>query len=91
MKTKEEFEKVIKDTITRYTEIIFGADIPICMTCLEELWKQQSPKVDGWYGKEIAWDRLQKNTVMDGDMMIGRGTGEVLGPQDDSTYWKNKF
>ena len=37
MKTKEEFEKVIKDTITRYTEIIFGADIPICMTCLEEL------------------------------------------------------
>ena len=37
MKTKEEFEKVIKDTITRYTEIIFGADIRICMTCLEEL------------------------------------------------------
>ena len=28
---------------------------------------------------------------MDGDMMIGRGTGEVLGPQDDSTYWKKQI
>ena len=34
MKTKEELEKAMTDTITKYKEIIFGADIPVCMTCL---------------------------------------------------------
>ena len=28
MKTKEELEKAIKDTITKYKEIIFGPDAP---------------------------------------------------------------
>ena len=28
MKTKEELEKAIKDTITKYKEIIFGPDTP---------------------------------------------------------------
>ena len=28
MKTKEELEEAIKDTITRYKEIIFGSDTP---------------------------------------------------------------
>ena len=32
-KTKEELEKSIKNTITKYKEIIFGACSPICMTC----------------------------------------------------------
>ena len=32
---------------------------------------------------------LQKNTVMDGDTMIDKITGEVLDPGVDSTYWKN--
>ena len=32
MKTKEELEEAIKDTITKYKEIIFGADSPVCMT-----------------------------------------------------------
>ena len=41
MKTKEKLEKCIKDTIIEYREIIFGADTPICMTCLDELRKQQ--------------------------------------------------
>ena len=41
MKTKEELEEAIKDTITGYKEIIFGSDIPACMTCLDELRKQQ--------------------------------------------------
>ena len=36
MKTKE-LEEAIKDTITRYKEIIFGSDTPTCMVCLEEL------------------------------------------------------
>ena len=41
MKTKEELEETIKDTITGYKEIIFGSDIPACVTCLDELRKQQ--------------------------------------------------
>ena len=31
MKTKEELEEAIKDTITRYKEIIFGSDTSACM------------------------------------------------------------
>ena len=29
--------------------------------------------------------------VVDGDTMIDRRTGEVLGPEVDYTYWKDKF
>ena len=42
MKTKEELEEAIKDQIIRYKETIFGSYTPVCMTCLEELRKQQS-------------------------------------------------
>ena len=41
MKTKEELEEAIKDTITMYKEIIFGSDTPVCMAYLDELLKQQ--------------------------------------------------
>ena len=41
MKTKEELEKAIKDTITVYKKIIFGLDTPASMTCLDELREQQ--------------------------------------------------
>ena len=37
MKTKEELEEVIKDTMKGYKEIIFGSDNPTCMACLDEL------------------------------------------------------
>ena len=33
---------------------------------------------------------FKKNIVMDGDM-INKRTGEVLGPEVDSTYWKDEF
>ena len=36
MKTKEELEEAIKDTITEYKEIIFCSDAPACMACLDE-------------------------------------------------------
>ena len=42
MKTKEELEKAIKDTIAGYKEIIFGADSPVYMVCLDELQKVAS-------------------------------------------------
>ena len=40
MKTKEELEDSIKDTIKGYKEIIFGSDNPVCMGCLDEIRKQ---------------------------------------------------
>ena len=68
MKTKEELEKAIKDTITRYKEIIFGPDTPLCMACLDELRKQQA--VDQYVYdqklmddtiRKLSWEELQKN------------------------------
>ena len=98
MKTKEELEKAIKDTIIKYKEIIFGADSPICMKCLDELQrehvidkKEYEQKLIDDTVRKFAWDGLQKNIAMDGDTMIDRRTGEVLDPGVDYTYWKNKF
>ena len=39
MKTKEELEEAIKDTIKEYKEIIYGSDTPVCMARLNELRK----------------------------------------------------
>ena len=40
IKTKEDLEEAIKDTIKEYKEIIFGSDTPASMACLDELQKQ---------------------------------------------------
>ena len=98
MKTKEELEEAIKDTITGYKKIIFGSDTPACIACLDELQKQQvidqkiyDQKLMKDIVRKLAWEGLQKNIVMDGDTMIDKRTGEVLDPEIDSTYWKDKF
>ena len=93
MKTKEEPEEAIKDTIIEYKEIIFGSDTPACMA-----WKQQiidqkmydQRLIDDTI-RRLACEGLQKNIVMDGDTMVDKRTGEVVGPEVDSTYWKDKF
>ena len=41
--------------------------------------------------RKLAREGIQKNILMDGDTMIDKRTGEVLGPEADSTYWKYKF
>ena len=41
MKTKEELEEAIRNTITEYKEIIFGEDTPTCMAALDELRRQK--------------------------------------------------
>ena len=41
--------------------------------------------------RKLAWEGLQKNIVMDDDTMIDKRTGEVLDPEVESTYWKEKF
>ena len=77
MKTEEEIEEAIKDTINGYKEIILGSDTPACMACLDELRKQQiidehvyDQKLIDDTIRKLAWDGLQKNIVMNGDMMI---------------------
>ena len=93
MKTKEELEEAINGTIKAYEEIIFGSNTPVCMVCLDELRKQQiidqhvynQNLIDDTIRK-LAWEGLQKNTVIDGDMMIDRRTGKVLDSEVDSTY-----
>ena len=98
MKTKEELEEAIKDTITRYKKIIFDSDTPVCMAYLDELRKQQvidqkiyDQKFMDDTVRKLAWEEIQKNILMDGDMMIDKETGEVLDPEVDSMYWKAKF
>ena len=98
MKAKEELEQAIKDTIKGYKEIIFGLDTPACMACLDELQKQQiidqhvyDQRLIDYTMRKLTWEGLQKNIMMDGDMMIDKRTGEALGPEVDSTYWKDKF
>ena len=68
------------------------------MACLAELGKQQAidqhvydQRLMEDTMRKLAWEGLQKNIVMDGDTMIDKGTGEVLDPEVDSTYWKDKF
>ena len=85
MKTKQELEKPIKDIILKYKDIIFGVDSLACVTCLVELRKQQvideevyDQKLIGDAVRKLTWDELQKNIVIDHDMMIDRRTGEVL-------------
>ena len=68
------------------------------MACLDELrWQQvidkkvYDQKLRDYTLRKPAWDKLQKNVVMDGNVMIDGRTGEVLDQEDDFTYWKDKF
>ena len=98
MKTKQELEGAIKDTVTMYKEIIFNLNTPTCMACLDKPRKQQAidlyvhdQKLMEDKLRKLAWEGIEKNIVMDGDTMIDKRTGEALDPEDDSTYWKEKF
>ena len=98
METKKELEKLFKDTIRKYKEIIFDPDTPVCMVCLDKLRKQQvigkkvydQSLIDDKLRK-LAWDRLQKNIVMDGGRMIDGRASEFLDPEVDSTCERNQF
>ena len=68
------------------------------MAFLDELWKQQAINQHVYDQRlmedtmrKFTWERLQKNIVVDDDTMIDKRTGEVLNPEVDSTYWKDKF
>ena len=93
MKTKEELEEAIKDTIKEYKDIIFDADTPTAWRALDELRKQRvyDQKLMDDTVRKLTWEGLQKNMVMGGDMMTDRRKGEVLDPEVGFTYWKDKF
>ena len=68
------------------------------MGCMDELQKQQviykklyDQKLMVDTLRKFAGDEVQKNIVMDGDTVIDRRTGEVLDPEVDFKYWKDKF
>ena len=92
MKTKEELEEAIKDTITRYKEMIFNSDTPPAWRVqmnFENRCHDQTLMEDAM--RKLASEGLQKNNVIDGDTMIDKRIGEVLNLDVDSTYWKDKF
>ena len=67
--------------------------VPCVLKCLDELRKQQvidekvyDQKLMADTVRKLAWDELQKNIAIDGDMMIDRRTGEVLGLEVGYTY-----
>ena len=67
MKTKEELEEAIKDTIKRYKEITLYSDTPACVACLDELRKQQiidqkvyDQKLMEDTMRKLAWEGLKK-------------------------------
>ena len=73
MKTKEELDEAINDTITMYKEIIFGSDTHVYMACQDELQKQQvidqkvcDTNVLEDMIRKLAWEGLQRKIVMDG-------------------------
>ena len=81
-----------------YKDIIFGSDSPTCMACLEELRRQQvidqkiyDQKLMENTMRKVTWGGLQRNIVIDGDRMIVKMTAEVLNPEVNSTYSKEKF
>ena len=63
------------------------------MKCMDKLRRQQvidermyDQKLIDDTVKTLAWDELQKNIVMDGDMMMDIRTGEIFVPEVDNTH-----
>ena len=88
MKTREELEYAIKNAINAYKDIIFGSNIPTGTICLDELRKQQiidkhvhDRKLMDDTLRKYAWEGFKKNIVIDGETLIDKRTGEVLGPE----------
>lgn len=79
--SKDDLQKAIKDTITKYKEIIVGVE------CLNERQNQHVIQEVSFMKDtvmKLAWDSL----VMHVDMIIDKRPSEVLGRKDD---YKDKF
>ena len=62
-----------------------------CMKTKELLEEVNKMKLMEDTMRKLAWEGFQKNIVMDGHTMIDKRTGEVLSPDVNSTYWKDKL
>ena len=81
--------------ISYYKGIIFGNDTSISRECLNKLIKK--PAIDkrvhdqklmeNTLGK-LTWDSLQKNIVVDDDLVIDKREVKVLGPEVGYTCYK---
>ena len=74
---RKEFQEAIKNTISKYKTIVFGADTLICTKCLNELRNQQV--IDQIVYRKKLIERTvgtlaRNNVVADGEMMIGKST-----------------
>ena len=90
--SKEDRRKAIKNTIIKYKEIVFGVNSPICIKYLDELRKHHmigkkvyDQKLMHDAEKKLVWKCSQKNTIVNGDMIIDIRTGEDVGPGVDYT------
>ena len=82
----------------KYKDIIFQNDSTMYEGCLNEIRKQQvyddkvhNQKLMENTMRKLAWDSLQKTTVMDGNIMTDKRTCKVLGPEVDYNCNKEKF
>ena len=76
IKTKQEPKKTIAETQSKYKDIIFVNDTPICRelkACI------------------LTGLCFHKNIVLDYERMLDRRTGEVLSPEVDYTCYKDKL
>ena len=86
---KDQLKQVIKDTVDRYKEIIFGSDV-ICIRCLNELKKQR--KIDEYtHSKKLLKQTMRDlscqylsehcfhtRTSIDGEMTVCMDCGLIL-------------
>ena len=87
--SKVNLQEAIKGTIIKCKKILLVVGIPVCTECLNELCKQQV--IDEIvYRKKLLEDKVRKltwdNTVGEGEMIINKRTGEILGPEVGYTY-----
>ena len=82
---KDELEQAIKDTISRYKDLIYGNDV-VCENCLREMYKQE--KIDEkTYSQKLLEQTirdlscqycLHNETTIDGETLICTSCGTVL-------------
>ena len=87
-----------KDINIKYKDIVFSVDCPISTGCLDGLQKHQDVYKNVYKKKrmedaveKLAQNSLHKNIAVDGDMLIGKRTGNILRPEVDYTCYKKKF
>ena len=92
MKTKQELEKAIVDTQRMYKYNIIGNDTHICIQNKKIIERTFKTRLMENTIRKLTQDSLSKRIVVDDNhMMIYKRRGEILGPEADYSYYKEKF